>query len=284
MGVGRNLYVDLDAFRRQFVNNLALDASDATEIERAIEAASRHVDQLVRRPDGFYATTDTRYFAGDGHDYITIPDLLAVTTIKLDEDGNRTFELTLAAATDYYLKRFGYVDEDAPPWSRLVLDGVNGQRSSFTSRARLVEIAGRWGYSEDTETVEASGTAITGTLADAGADLTLAVSADADLAVGQTLKLENEQVYVSGDAGALLWTVVRAVNGTTGAAHSAVAVSRYKYPAQVRDATMMLAGKHWTRRGTGMGQVVAGTPLAGGSDPGVEKLLAPFVRWSTMVA
>src|SRR3972149_3975933 len=238
MGVGRNLYVDLDAFRRQFVNNLALDASDATEIERAIEAASRHVDQLVRRPDGFYATTDTRYFAGDGHDYITIPDLLAVTTIKLDEDGNRTFELTLAAATDYYLKRFGYVDEDAPPWSRLVLDGVNGQRSSFTSRARL------------------------------GAD-----------AGGQTLKRENEQVYVCGDAGALLWTVVRAVNGTTGAAHSAVAVSRYKYPAQVRDATMMLAGKHWTRRGAGMGKGVAGTPLAGGGEPGGGRLLAPFERW-----
>src|SRR3972149_10597654 len=152
MGVGRNLYVDLDAFRRQFVNNLALDASDATEVERAIEAASRHVDHLTRRPDGFYATTDTRYFSGDGRDYIVIPDLLAATTIKLDEDGDRTFGLTLAAATDYYLKRYAHADEDAPPWNRLVLDSVNGQRSSFASRDRLPRAAGGGGAGAGTGT------------------------------------------------------------------------------------------------------------------------------------
>lgn len=281
MGVGRNLYVDLTAFARYYANNQALDASDVIEIEREIERASREVDDICRRPDGFFATTDTRYFAGTGHEYIDIPDLLAATTINLDEDGDRTYGLTLVL-TDYYLKRAYWPDEDATPWNRLVLDSA-GQRSSLVERHRLVEIVGRWGYSEDLETVEASGVAITGTLGDTGADLSLAVSADADIAIGQTLKLENEQVYVSGDGGSLLWTVVRAVNGTTGAAHTNVGVSRYKYPAKVREVTLELAGKAWMRRSE-PSRVVAGTPLAGTDRKWAESQLAALTRWCGMVA
>jgi len=282
VGVGRNLYIDLDAFKRQFANNQTLDASDATEIERAIETGSRDVDDICRRPDGFYATTATRVLDGNGCYAMRIPDLLAATSIKLDEDGDRTFELTLASATDYYLKNAYAQDEDAKPYSRLILDTVNGQRSAFLPRKYLVQIAGRWGYSEDTDTVEASGTAITGTLSDAAADLTLAVSADADIAVGQTLLLDSEQVYVSGDAGALTWTVIRAVNGTTGAAHSSVGVSRYKYPAKVRDVTLDLAGKEWMRRGD-PSRVVAGTPLAGTDRRWAQSILSSLMRGDNLI-
>lgn len=192
-----NLYADLDVFKRQFSNNLALDAADATELEHALEDASRQIDADTRRPDGYFPTIDTRYFAGDGGAYLTVPDLLAVTSVKLDEDGDRTFALALTG-TDYYLRRHGHPASESPPYSRILLDSVGGQRAAFTKRDRLVEIEGRWGYSEDTEAVEASGTPVTGTLVDAS-DLTLAVTADADLAVGQTLLIGSEQVYVAED-------------------------------------------------------------------------------------
>ena len=279
-----NLYADIAMFRRRIVNNATLDATDQTEVLKALEAASRRIDEKCYRH--FYAKTDTRVFPGNGCAAIRIPDLLAATSIKLDEDGNRTFELALVAGTDYYLERWGNDDIDALPATMLRLDTVNGQRGSFVLRPRLVEIAGRWGFTEDTEAVEASGTAITGTLADA-TDLTLATSADADLAIGQTLKLESEQVYISGGTTSP-WTVVRAQNGTTAAAHSAVAVNRYVYTAEIREAALILASRGWKRRESSYANVVD-NPVVGSYqifkqyDPDVEALLAPYIRGDRVI-
>src|SRR3989304_8084749 len=108
-----NLYADLNAFRGLFVNNQALDATDQTAVLRAIEAGSRRVDHMTRR--NFFAETATRVFDGNERSWMWLPDLLAATTIKLDEDANPKFEPTLTAATDYYLKRRSYRDEDALP-------------------------------------------------------------------------------------------------------------------------------------------------------------------------
>jgi hypothetical protein len=266
-------------FQRRIVNNATLDSTDSAEVVKALEAASRRIDEKCYRH--FYAKTDTRVLAGNGCNTLRIPDLLAATSIKLDEDGNRTFELVLVAATDYYLERWGHDDIDALPATRIRLDSVNGQRSAFLARERLLQIIGIWGYTEETEAVEASGVAVTGTLSNA-ADLTLATSADGDLAVGQTLKLEDEQVYISSGTTSP-FTVVRAQNGTTAAAHSAVAVNRYVYVPEIREAALILASRAWKRRESAYANVVD-NPVVGSYaifkqyDPDVEALLAPFIR------
>jgi hypothetical protein len=283
--VAKNLYADVVAFRRYFMHESALDTGDAAEVERVLEGASRRVEGHILRH--VFSETKTVVLDGSGCRTLRIPDLLSATSIKLDEDGNRTFELVLDAATDYYLTRDGYEDESALPATMLVLDAINGQRSAFSCQRRLVEIVGRFGFTELTETVEASGTAITGTLADA-VDLTLAVSAAADLAIGQTLKLENEQVYISGGS-ASPFTVVRGVNGTTAAGHAAVAVNRYVYPPEIRQATMILAGRTWARRESAYSNAIS-NPVIGqvevwrAIDPDVMALLAPFVRGDRLVA
>src|SRR3990172_1290641 len=98
-----NLYADVSAFRRLLIDNQALDATDQDAVLRALEASSRRVDHMTGRT--FFAETATRVLDGNGRDWMWLPDLLAATTIKLDEDADRTFELTLAPAPDYYLKR-----------------------------------------------------------------------------------------------------------------------------------------------------------------------------------
>src|SRR5581483_11636226 len=95
-------------FRARFLNNQALDATDQTDVLRVLEAASRRVDDHCRRT--FYAEVATRHFDGNGCSLLLLPDLLGATSVKLDEDMDRTFELTLAAATDYFLLRHGYRD------------------------------------------------------------------------------------------------------------------------------------------------------------------------------
>ena len=281
-----NLYADVAAFRGLFVNNSVLDATDQDAVVRALDSGSRRVDQMTHRT--FYAETAKRVLDGEGRSWQFIPDLLAADTIKLDEDGDRAFEVTLSAPTDYYLKRRGYKDEDALPATTLELDAVNGQRGTLLQRRRLIEFgaATRWGFTEETETVEASGTPITGTLADPN-DLTLVTSDDADLSIGQTLKLEAEQVYISGGTTSP-WTVVRGVNGTTAAAHAGVAVNRFSYVTGVVMAALIIAGRLIQRRASGYANVsdnvVSGVTTKFFSwDPDVAGLLAEHVRGDGMV-
>jgi len=279
-----NLYVDVGVFRDHFAGSSTLDTPDATGIERVLEAASRRVDEQARRH--FYALTDTVVLAGNGCSTLKIPDLLAATSIKLDEDGDRTFELTLAAATDYYLVRHGHEDQDALPATMLRLDTINGQRTTLLERLRLIQIVGRWGFTEATEAVA---TTVNDNPLSAGA-LTLNVPAGkgALFSVGQTLLIESEQLYVSAIVTDAL-TVTRGVNGTTGAAHvQTTAISRFVYVPEVREAALILAGRMWKRRETAYANVIA-NPVVGSyetfkfMDPDVERLLAPLVRGDRIV-
>lgn len=275
-----NLYADLGMFRKRFAGSTALDTDDAVGALSVLERASRGCDEETHRH--FYVETDTRVFDGDGCDRLWIPDLLAVTTVKLDEDGNRTFELTLSAATDYFLKRAGHYDEDALPKTQIILDDVNGQRSHFTCRERLVEIVGRWGFTEDVERIVP-----TITLAD-GTTPTATLSAAGDVENGQTLKVSAsaEQVYVRAGGTTTTLTVQRAVNGTTAAGAAASAVDRFVYNDAVREATLIMAGRRWMRKQTAYASVIANASVGSFEvarpmkmDPDVIADLAHFVRW-----
>ena len=81
---------------------------------------------------------------------------------------------------------------------------------------------------------------------------------------------------------------MRAQNGTTAAAHSAVAVNRYVYTAEIREAALILASRGWKRRESSYANVVD-NPVVGSYqifkqyDPDVEALLAPFIRGDRIV-
>jgi len=270
-----NLYADLTDFTNSYVEGAALDARDQASVLDALETASRRVDERCNRY--FYAKTDTLVLHGNGASELWIPDLLSATTVKLDEDGDRTFELTLAAATDYYVERAGNDDVDGLPKTMLRLDTTNGQRAGFAGRKRLIEIAGRWGYTEETEAVGTAGEALDA--AEAGLDV-----ADGTLfAIGQTINIDDEDMYVSAISTNTL-TIVRGVNGTTDVAHlTAAPIVRYVYTPAVRMAAIMWAGRMWKRRETAYSNVIA-NPVVGSfevwkmADPDIEGLLQPLVR------
>jgi hypothetical protein len=259
-----------------FIDNQSLDTGDAAVVEAALETASRRVDSFCGRP--FFAETDTRVFDGNGKDYMRIPDLLSATTVKLDEDGDRVFEVTLASATDYYLKRTKHRDEDATPYTCIELDTVSGQRSAFVNRKRLLQIVGSWGFTNETEAV-ASALAEDLDASETGVDV-----ADGTLySVGQTIKIDSEDMYISAIATNTL-TVVRAMNGTTAAVHTnGTAITRYVYTPGVRTAALIIAARILKRRETGYANVSTNL-LTGVSeafrfyDPDVSGELADYVR------
>lgn len=137
-----NGYCTLAEFYERYGTISAADADTARDakIEDHIEAASRWIDNETGRQ--FFASTDTRYFTAESSTRLKVSDLLSVTTLKTDEDGDRTYEVTWET-TDYDLMPFNYTPYQ---WLEVTPNGDY----YFPLVRGGVEIAGSWGYTSTT--------------------------------------------------------------------------------------------------------------------------------------
>ena len=218
--------------------------TDDTIIRKICEAATSAIDRYTNRT--FKASTATRYF--DGANILWLPDLLSITTLKTDEDGDATFENTFAT-TDYLKYGVGLEDSlNAFPIIRLEIS-EDSNYSSFASGVKKgVEIAGLWGYGDgisatpyvlDT-TLSAAITSTTAT--------TCTVTAVTNLSAGGTILIDTEQIYIYSIA-TLTLTVERGVNGTDAATHLINApLYIYQYPSDVRQACIDLSVAFYQNR------------------------------------
>lgn len=113
---------------------LTLMDQDAA-LERAIGAASRAIDGLTGMT--FFSATATRHFTADDPYLLRIDDCLAITTLKTDDNGDRTYATTWAV-TDF----------DSEPYNALPITRLRvapGGAHSFPLTRRGVELAGSWG-------------------------------------------------------------------------------------------------------------------------------------------
>lgn len=134
-----NAYTTLNEFKERITVDDSLD--DAT-LESIITATSRAIDDITGRR--FYAATETRYYSAERADYLRVFDLLSVTDLKTDEDGNRTYEVTWAT-TDYDLMPFNATLDGEPfRWIETTPDGDNYFPTGLT---KSTEIKGSFGYS-----------------------------------------------------------------------------------------------------------------------------------------
>ena len=96
----------------------------------------------------FYPVTETNHFTRTTPYIVLVEDLLTVTTLKTDADGDRTYESTWAA-TDYDLEPYNAARlSPARPYTRIVT-APNGVHT-FPNMRRGIEIAGSWGFSATT--------------------------------------------------------------------------------------------------------------------------------------
>jgi hypothetical protein len=77
------------------------DAANDVDLERALDAGSRKIDGECGRTFGLL-TAQTRLYYPESAWVVRTPDLVAVTTLKTDPDGDQTFDTTLTVA-DYEL-------------------------------------------------------------------------------------------------------------------------------------------------------------------------------------
>lgn len=129
-------YCTLDQLKERLTISLGDDADDAT-LEQNIEAASRAVDGLCGR--FFYsATAQTKYYATDFPDMVEVDDLVSVTTLKTDEDGDRVYETTWSA-TDFELE-----PSSGPPFTRIYITPTSSY--AFPWGRRSIQVVGTFGW------------------------------------------------------------------------------------------------------------------------------------------
>jgi hypothetical protein len=263
--------------RDEFKNRLNIPASGGKPsdaiLKLILEAVATKIDDWCYR--SFLTKTQTRYYTAGRGNLLVVEDLLSVTSIKTDEDGDRTYEQTWAT-TDYDLLPFNAAT-DEKPYTEIALapDGL----LNFPTIAKGVEIVGKWGFFEDSGSV--------GTL---GAEISSATTTTVTMASGHTVEalhtllIDSEQLYVT-DVTSNTLTVVRAVNGTTAPSTHAngTTVNEIIFPDQVREAAVIQAGRLHRRADSPFGVVGSdqyGTTLLRATvDPDVRAMLGPFRRF-----
>lgn len=113
------------------------------KFEQALDTASRLIDQDCGRT--FASSTATKRLACDGGDTLLVPDLVSVTTLKVDDDADGIYENVLTAA-DYELNTWNETDTRWP-YEFIVRLDTWWPRRNWAGRRRLVEINGTWGWS-----------------------------------------------------------------------------------------------------------------------------------------
>lgn len=217
--------------------------TDDTVIRKICESASRLIDNYCSGAQKryFYCETATKYF--DGAVPLRIDDLLTITSIKTDEDGDGTFENTLTVTTDYLLYPLnGY------PKTKVELS-IGGNYGSFGASKKGCQIVGLWGYGDGiSATPYILDTTLTAAISSTTAT-TCAVTAVTNLSAGNTILIDTEQMYIYS-ISTLTLTVERGVNGTTAATHNnSTALYIYQYPADIKQACKDLSVAFYQNRG-----------------------------------
>lgn len=249
------------------------NTTDDTSLRSACQGATRLIDRHCGRR--FQPQTATRYATARDASWLSVEDLLTVTSLKTlttNSNGTRTYGDTWAT-TDYDLLPFDAPDDEEPYF--LIRTNPAGL-FSFPTEARGVEVVGVWGYWLDTTVATTLGAAITTTTA-----TTFTATSGAALEALQTILVDSEQMYITGISSNTI-TVDRGVNGTTAATHSSGAdVAVYRYPDDLVEATAIEAVRLWRRRDAPFGVVGdanTGMVRIARVDSDVAEIVSRFVK------
>lgn len=179
-----NGYATLAEARAELGITGVSDTTDDAVIERVVQQVSRAIDQFTGRR--FYAATQTRYYTANRPHVLLVDDLIAILTLKTDEDGDGAFETTWAA-TDYQLAPYNALLESVPqPYWRVEIT-PHGNHVFPRGTPRGVEIAGSWGFSSSTPDDVKEACLFQTALQIRSKDAPLGVSGNDD--IGQTVRL-----------------------------------------------------------------------------------------------
>lgn len=120
------------------------DGIDDAKIEQILEAISQAIDHATNRRFSTTASDETRYYTAEMSDLFLCPDdIVSVTNLYTDADGDRTYEDTWAA-TDYDLMPYNASLNNEP---YTYIETTPQGDYSFPSMRKGVKIVGKFGWS-----------------------------------------------------------------------------------------------------------------------------------------
>lgn len=138
-----NGYATLKLYKLRFFGGNTDDNKDDEVLEDVIEAVSRLIDNITHRR--FYVASETRYYTANHSHYLPVDDLIAISAIATDGDGDRTYETTWDTG-DYDLMPFNAAADtyNVEPYTWLETSPLGSY--AFPTIARGVEITASFGY------------------------------------------------------------------------------------------------------------------------------------------
>lgn len=150
-----NEYVQLDDIKATL--ELSTETFADPDITRAIAAASRAIDDICARR--FWLDTDdtsVRYYTARSRKLLEIDDIVVLTSLETDNDGDGTFEETWTLNSDYVLEPLN-AEADGEPYTA-IRRHPNGSFRFPGSLPRAVKVTGQFGWpAVPDEIVEATG-------------------------------------------------------------------------------------------------------------------------------
>lgn len=118
------------------------------QLETAIESASRWIDKKCNRY--FWADDGaTKYYNRLDMDIVITDDIRSITTLKTDEDGDRTYETTWAV-TDYDLMPF----QQQNGWPYEYIERTPDGDNYFPKYNKSIQIVGNFGWASVPEDIK----------------------------------------------------------------------------------------------------------------------------------
>ena len=266
-----NVYGTPDALKERLA--IADDSHDGI-LWHLLNVASRSVEGICGRV--FYTRREVRTF-GVRHSYtLFVDDLVSASEVREDCDGDGDFE-RIVDANEYSL--YPLQARPTTPSGRpffALKKVLRGDVSSFPLGVQSVQVTGEWGYRKVSLFVD---TYVNESVTKASRSV--AVDDARHMTAGDTVVVGDEQLFVA-QVGASVLNVVRGVNeSVAGALVSGSRILRIMYPAEVVEATLLLAVDRWRRRdGVARSDDVAAGARREIYDPAfdVRQLLKPYIR------
>ena len=125
--------------------------SQDNNIDNAINASSRLIDQITGRHFYKSESVQVKYFTPDNHYILDVPDIATTTglIVQLDTTDDGSHNKTITLDTDFYLKAINVTDlegdNDIPYQTLVILDKRSSERFD-PDIVKNVKITATWGY------------------------------------------------------------------------------------------------------------------------------------------
>lgn len=128
---------------RLWPENTTPDTVNDPVLTSVIKAASREIENYTGRRFYTTAADETRYYTTECTDVCYTDDIQSITTLKTDDDGDRTYETTWTVITHYDLCPLNAALDGLPyTWIEIAPLGSY----SFPTQRKAIQIVGKFGY------------------------------------------------------------------------------------------------------------------------------------------